>query len=118
MFYVSSAVTSLWLLAWFFLITDDPAQNRFMAREELDYILEHRVIPRSRRSMPLRQIATNVPVIAMMFMSFANDWGLNTLLTEGPNFMNEVLKKDIATVSKCSISCRFSLYLICLSKIV
>ena len=97
-FYVSSLVTACWLFFWTILITDDPAGNKLVSREELAFILEHRVIPRSRRSMPLAQIVTNVPVISMMLMSFANDWGLNTLLTEGPNFMSKVLKKDITTV--------------------
>ncbi len=37
--------------------------------------------------------------MANMLCFFANDWGIYTLLTEGPNFLSNTLHKDVATVS-------------------
>ena len=38
-------------------------------------------------------------VWVVVFMSFANDYGLYLMLTEGPSFLNNILNKDMATVS-------------------
>ena len=43
-------------------------------------------------------LVTSAPVIVNMACFFANDWGIYTLLTEGPNFLSTVMGKDIATV--------------------
>ena len=99
MFYFSGFVTFAWCITWALIITDDPVNHKFISKKELDYILEHMVIPRARESVPLGQILRNKAVTSIMIVSFANDFGLNTMLTEGPHFMNAVLKKDIATVS-------------------
>ncbi len=46
----------------------------------------------------LLRILSESSVLALSLCSFANDWGLYILLTEGPNFINNVLHKDVATV--------------------
>lgn len=83
------------------MITDDPSQHRWISEEELRYIRHNRILSEveTRQKLPLCQILTNVPVIAIALCSFSNDWGLYLLLTEGPNFMSSVLGKDIATVN-------------------
>lgn len=99
-FYISGAVISLWCVVWFQMITDDPSQHRWISEEELRYIRHNRILSEveTRQKLPLCQILTNVPVIAIALCSFSNDWGLYLLLTEGPNFMSSVLGKDIATI--------------------
>ena len=69
--------------------------------------------PTNASSAPLRQCPSGLrgcsrlfsiifapPVLAITLCAFANDFGLYILLTEGPNFMNNVLHKDVATVSE------------------
>ena len=54
---------------------------------------------RTGRSCPLLlRIVKSPCILALMACSFANDWGLYMLLTEGPNFISNVLRKDVATV--------------------
>ena len=43
-------------------------------------------------------LVTSPPVVVNMACFFANDWGIYTLLTEGPNFLSTVMKEDIAAV--------------------
>ena len=43
---------------------------------------------------------TSLPVVVNMACFFANDWGIYTLLTEGPNFLSTVMKEDIAAVRR------------------
>ena len=103
-FHVSFVATAAWCVLWYFCVTDDPADHKWISEEEKVFILNNRVASlrstqSAERSFPLKAIVTSVPVLANAFCSFANDWGLYILLTEGPNFISKVLEKDIATVS-------------------
>ena len=92
--------TGLRCAAWYFLITDEPAAHRCISREEADFIMANRSAHQPGRSsggsaLSLRSLRTvtaallaSPAVLVNMACFFANDWGIYTLLTEGPNFLS------------------------------
>ena len=46
----------------------------------------------------LSALLASPAVLVNMACFFANDWGIYTLLTEGPNFLSTVMREDIAAV--------------------
>lgn len=53
--------------------------------------------------VPWKGMATSLPAIAILVANITTDWGLYTLLTSIPTYMNEVLKLDISAVSSGDI---------------
>ena len=53
---------------------------------------------------PYWQILKSPAVWTCILCDFANGWGLTCILVDGPNFMANVLNKDIADVSHFSLS--------------
>lgn len=100
MFYVGGAVTVVWCILWFVLVTDYPEDHFWISKKELEHIKEHRIKPEksSLHRFPILQMLTNIPVLSVIVCSLSNDYGFYILLTEGPSFMDNILKKDIATV--------------------
>ncbi len=104
MFYTAGGVCLAWCLAWFFLVTDDPETHPFVSHQELAVIQANRVIPEKKGSLrvPLLSILSSTGVWAVIMTSLANDYGLYLMLTEGPSFLLNVLKKDVKEVSYTS----------------
>ena len=48
----------------------------------------------------LSAFLTSAAVAVNLACFFANDWGIYTLLTEGPNFLSTVMREDIAAVRR------------------
>ena len=53
---------------------------------------------------PYWQILKSPAVWTCILCDFANGWGLTCILVDGPNFIANVLNKDIADVSHFSLS--------------
>ena len=101
MFYVTGAFGALWTLLWFLIHSDDPRQHRLISPQEVAFIEKHRPVLKARSgSPPYLQILKSTAVWATMWCEFANAWGIFMIITEGPNFMSEVLERDITSVSR------------------
>jgi hypothetical protein len=48
--------------------------------------------------VPWLSVAKSVPVWAVVIMSFCSNWGLYTLLTDLPTYLNDVLQYSISKV--------------------
>lgn len=106
-FYLGGVIAFAWCAAWYFLVTDEPTAHKCISRAEVDFIMANRSARQPSRSeaLTLRSVwavlwafVTSLPVVVNMACFFANDWGIYTLLTEGPNFLSTVMKEDIAAV--------------------
>ena len=107
MFYAAGAASLTWCLLWFLLHVDEPRDHICISQEEVKYIEENRVGRRDASSfkVPIWRFMTSPGVLCVLACSIANDFGLYMLLTEGPKFMKNVLKRDIKTVSARPGSC-------------
>ena len=95
-FYVSGLVSLIWCLFWAIFITDDPTQSGFISKQELQMVLKKRSgmkITNQDTYKIVMNMLRNPGVLAYFFSAMANDWGMATMLVEGPNFINHVLHK-------------------------
>ena len=82
-------------------MTDDPADHKWISTDEKEHIIQ-------TRKQPMNDIGKKVPPYLKILLT-PNDWvlmltdfcisfGLYMILTEGPNFISNILDKDIFEV--------------------
>ena len=100
-FYVFGGVTIAWSLIWLFLVTDEPENNRFTSSTEKMHILATRgeKVDHKTQKVPIVSILTSPTIWIVMICDFANIWGILVMITEGPNFIDKILKQKISTVN-------------------
>ena len=96
-FYITGGFSVLWFVLWYLVVTDDPRGQKCIKSQEIEWIEKSRtdtvktdVLP------PYFEILKSPAVWTFILCDFANGWGLYTILTEGPNFISNVLHQDIA----------------------
>uniref|UniRef100_A0A336LZS5 Putative inorganic phosphate cotransporter n=1 Tax=Culicoides sonorensis TaxID=179676 RepID=A0A336LZS5_CULSO len=95
-FYISGACGLLWSVLWFFYGGNSPAEYKNISLEEKEFIQsslgshDHKKIV-----TPWRAMLTSAPMIALIIVHSAHNWGFWTLLTEMPTYMKNVLGLDI-----------------------
>uniref|UniRef100_A0A336M251 CSON007770 protein n=1 Tax=Culicoides sonorensis TaxID=179676 RepID=A0A336M251_CULSO len=86
----------LWSVLWFFYGGNSPAEYKNISLEEKEFIQsslgshDHKKIV-----TPWRAMLTSAPMIALIIVHSAHNWGFWTLLTEMPTYMKNVLGLDI-----------------------
>ncbi|XP_063972860.1 putative inorganic phosphate cotransporter [Diachasmimorpha longicaudata] len=102
-FYIEGGLCFIWFTVWWIAIADSPAdQRRFISAQERSYILSSLGNSESRHEketsrIPLRQIFSSMPFIAILVAHFCSNCGWYMLLTQLPTYMNEVLHFDLKT---------------------
>ncbi|XP_055837640.1 putative inorganic phosphate cotransporter [Episyrphus balteatus] len=99
-FYVSGFAGILWAFVWVTFAASSPSDHRTISEEEKRYIESGMNQPRDNRRTtvlptPWCKIATSLPFISLLIVHCGQNWGFWTLLTEIPNYMKNVLQKDI-----------------------
>ncbi|XP_060073733.1 sialin-like [Ylistrum balloti] len=96
-FYITGGLTFLWVLLWFFMVTDSPQEHKRISAAEREYIVSHIEYNTTVRTakVPFRDIAKSRALWACLTAHVCNNWTNYTLLTSLPAFMKAVLKFDI-----------------------
>nr|CAG4638404.1 EOG090X04X8 [Cyclestheria hislopi] len=90
-FYVFGGFALLWCILWFVFVKESPAEDRFISKEELDYITSCLgTSSNHHKSVPWKAILTSLPVWSTVVAHFAENWGFYTMLTQLPTFLNDV----------------------------
>ncbi|VDP01214.1 unnamed protein product [Soboliphyme baturini] len=100
-FYVTGIFSFVWLMAWVFIGSNTPSNNRLINPKETAYItnmlkLEVNTIESQKISVPWRSLFTSIPVWAAFIAHWAGDWAAYAMLTGLPLYTDNVLKMDIA----------------------
>jgi ACS family sodium-dependent inorganic phosphate cotransporter-like MFS transporter 5 len=96
-FYVFGAVGTVWCIAFLFLVFEDPEANPRMNIDEKKYIqkaLGNKTgapIP----PIPWKSIAKSLPFWAILLAHMGHNYGYETLMTELPTYMKQVLHFSI-----------------------
>lgn len=93
-FYISGMISMIFAVIWFYFIADSPAKHPSISKTELEYIqssLGDSVSKNHDQPLPVYEILTSVPFIALLILHFGNLFGLFFLITATPRFMTEVL---------------------------
>ena len=104
-FYITGGLAVLWFLTWQFFVGDDPTCQRFISANEKEYILAHRKLPVSgigQKRPPYLKILLTPTIWVLSVCDFASAFGLYMIIIEGPNFIDNVLHKDILEVCTCT----------------
>ncbi|XP_025833022.1 sialin-like [Agrilus planipennis] len=104
-FYIFGVFATLWFFCWCFLIAESPSEDRFISKEELDYIsksLNKNDEDNRKVKHPWKEILTSMPFWAITCSNFSENWGFNTLLTQLPTFMNDVLNFNLTASGSLS----------------
>lgn len=100
-FYIFGTVGTLWSIAFLFTVYEDPEKSPNITDTEKAHIQKslwgaqlHQVQP---SVVPYRSIATSLPFYAILFAHMGHNYGYETLMTELPTYMKQVLKFSIKT---------------------
>lgn len=96
-FYITGGLTFIWVIAWFILTADTPAEHPRITEAEKNHIessIEYDTHIRTGKA-PWKDIVKSRALHACIVAHMCNNWQLYTLLTSLPAFMKSVLKFDI-----------------------
>merc|ERR1712038_237532 len=92
-FYVTGGLACLWFVFWALLIAESPATHSTIGAEEKAF-LDHHIECKMTDDMPLpplKAIFMTPAFLALIVAHCGQNWGLLTLLTEAPSYLNNVL---------------------------
>lgn len=94
-FYISGIIAIVFAVVWFYVVSESPTNHPRISKEELEFIqssLGDSVSKAPTIQLPISDIITSVPFLALLILHFGNLFGLFFLITATPRFMTEVLK--------------------------
>lgn len=96
-FYVFGAVGTVWCVAFLYLIYEDPEVNPKIHPEERMYIQKTlgRVAGQTIPAIPWMSILKSLPFWAILLAHMGHNYGYETLMTELPTYMKQVLHFSI-----------------------
>ncbi|XP_048507778.1 putative inorganic phosphate cotransporter isoform X2 [Athalia rosae] len=96
-FYVFGIVGAIWSIAFLLSVHEDPEQHPSIAEDEKKYILSSvwGAAGVSSPPVPWKSIVTSLPFWAILMAHMGQNYGYETLMTELPTFMKQVLHFDI-----------------------
>ena len=99
-FYVFGAVGLVWFAFWWFLVSDEPAQDSRMGEAEREMFRDEHAKGKSSdsESIPWRALLTKKPVLAIIVAHFCNNWGLYVLLSWLPSYFASELGISLRSV--------------------
>nr|KAI8731889.1 sialin-like isoform X1 [Biomphalaria glabrata] len=111
-FYLSGIFTVLWVIAWFLMTADTPAQHKWISERERVYIESSigKGAVKKVRYVPWLKMFTSGPLWAVIVGHFCSNYLAYTLITSLPTFMKESLNFDIkqnGVLSSLPYVCQF-----------
>ena len=97
------------------MVSDTPAENRYITLEEVEYIERGRIPNKQTPPVPWKDLFTSMPFWAIFVANFGNNWGFHLLLTELPIYMKTILRRDInsnALLSALPYACMWAFSLL------
>ncbi|XP_030023831.1 putative inorganic phosphate cotransporter isoform X1 [Manduca sexta] len=117
-FYVFGLIGTVWCIAFLFFVSEDPEHCPNIKEAEKKYILSSLwgAAGSSSPPIPWSKILLSMPFWAIMFAHMGQNYGYETLMTELPTFMRQVLHfsiKDNGFVSALPYLCMwlFSMFI-------
>ncbi|CAL4128782.1 unnamed protein product, partial [Meganyctiphanes norvegica] len=97
-FYVPAAITLVWCIIWFIVVSDSPHNHRWITNAEKDYIVssmgETKLI--KRPPVPWRALLTSLPFWSLVIADFGNGWAFFLLAADLPLYMKEIMGEDLS----------------------
>ena len=105
-FYVWGAIGCAWFTLWVFLVFSSPEQHPRISEEEKEYIISNIYESSSQNDgidgklpiPPYKKIITSIPILATIITAMCQNYGLNTLLTMTPTYLNNIQHFSLESV--------------------
>uniref|UniRef100_A0A1B0EUK8 Major facilitator superfamily (MFS) profile domain-containing protein n=2 Tax=Lutzomyia longipalpis TaxID=7200 RepID=A0A1B0EUK8_LUTLO len=91
-FYVFGIIGVVWSVAFIWLVYEDPSSHPRIDEREKKYI---------NPPIPFKAIIKSLPFYAILFAHMGQNYGYETLMTELPTYMKQVLRFSIKEVRRC-----------------
>lgn len=75
-YYVFGTFGIVWGIFWAIFVGKSPENDRFISKEERDYIINNRGESMDDMAVPWKKLFTSVPVFAITVAHFSFNWGL------------------------------------------
>ncbi|KAL7051885.1 hypothetical protein ACKWTF_004678 [Chironomus riparius] len=103
-FYLFGIIALIWSVVWFLVARQPPQHDKWITEAEREYITESLKEENGQEKLktPWKAIAKSVPCYAIFAADAAFSWGFFTLVTQLPQYMDEVLGfslQNSATIS-------------------
>ncbi|KAF5292856.1 hypothetical protein FQR65_LT11108 [Abscondita terminalis] len=115
-FYVFGAVGTVWSIAFLLFVFEDPEKHPRIKDEERHYIKKSlwgsMILIARLQSPPIPwvKIVTSLPFWAILIAHMGHNYGYETLMTELPSYMNQVLRFSLKSVILLIYLCIGRLY--------
>ncbi|CAH0547931.1 unnamed protein product [Brassicogethes aeneus] len=96
-FYVFGAVGTVWCVAFLFLVSEDPESSKKITMDERKYIQNAlgAIVGQDIPPIPWKSIFKSLPFWAILLAHMGHNYGYETLMTELPTYMKQVLHFSI-----------------------
>ncbi|XP_074027629.1 major Facilitator Superfamily Transporter 3 [Leptinotarsa decemlineata] len=101
-FYIEGGVSLIWLILWTVLVADSPTSQRFISKEERDFIVsslnqgQEGVKHEEKHKMPWKSVLTSPAFLAILVAHTCSNWGWYMVLIELPLYMKTALNFKIS----------------------
>ncbi|CAG9837624.1 unnamed protein product [Diabrotica balteata] len=96
-FYIYSIAGYVWVVLFFLFGASTPADSKRISAAEREYIEKSTNIKGQKLTVPWKEIIKCRPFWALFLAQVGQIWGYNTLLTEMPNYMSNVMGFKISS---------------------
>ncbi|KAK7591231.1 hypothetical protein V9T40_002844 [Parthenolecanium corni] len=98
-FFVTGGIALTWYLIWVLLVTNEPAEDRFITAAEKAYLMENvPPVSKVKISYPWKKILTSKPVWALLNEFFTLAWSFSFVAHNLPVYINDVQNRDIESI--------------------
>jgi MFS transporter, ACS family, solute carrier family 17 (sodium-dependent inorganic phosphate cotransporter), other len=103
-FYIPALITLVFVLMWYILVADSPADHSSISKKEREYIQDSLgdSVSKSKSLPPVLSVLSSIPFYALLILHYGSLWGLYFLQTAAPMFMTEALKFDLSAAGNFS----------------
>jgi MFS transporter, ACS family, solute carrier family 17 (sodium-dependent inorganic phosphate cotransporter), other len=103
-FYIPALITLVFVLLWYILVADSPADHARISKQEREHIEDSlgNSVTKSKSLPPVASVLTSIPFYALLILHYGSLWGLYFLQTAAPMFMTEALKFDLSAAGNFS----------------
>ncbi|XP_014208881.1 putative inorganic phosphate cotransporter isoform X2 [Copidosoma floridanum] len=98
-FYVFGTIGTIWCIAFLFMVSEDPESDPNIKDDERKYIISSLwgTAGASSPPVPWKSIFTSMPFYAILLAHMGHNYGYETLMTELPTYMKQILRFKIAS---------------------
>lgn len=97
-FYIPSVIALILTFLWYMIVADSPEVHSTISKDEREFIQNSlgNSVSKQKQFLPLGQILTSIPFLALLLLHYGSLWGLFFLMNAAPMFMVQALNFNLS----------------------